>query len=451
MSIFLTGSIKVPKNIIEPNFDCNNALYSYASDSDLKSLEISAEYPVQIISYKTDNKNPRKQLEHFINCKHKIKYADFWSDIRKNTVKRHERTLRKLEEQETNQPAGNKIVTNPIPSNNTDENRTVVTQTTQGQLGSAINKNGEQFLVLPAGNNEQKLVNVTYSEVAGIISEEPDFVEGAYKSVEKYIDLNASLYDGEHVYEVNILVVYLSETIPKIELTYKDLLGWEEFLFLSVNNSFVRAGINGEVVAVGREIIDFEMEDWIKSVDQLALKDDGVLDIVHSWRDKYKADVVALIVDQPSHCGVAQNINAYPTEAFIIVNYNNCGLLHHTFAHELGHLAGARHNIEDDDKGTYEHGYRLEGKKQYRTWRSIMATKCREDLSAPCPRSPEWSSPDLFTYHGQAKGIKNKSNVVYVWQNRIGAVANFYEDLASSPPPRTAATRNNAMLAIMDE
>ena len=77
---------------------------------------------------------------------------------------------------------------------------------------------------------------------------------------------------------------------------------------------------------------------------RLADKGDGYLDEIHDLRDAYRADIAILIVDDPKGCGLATRVRADASEAFAVVHHA-CAVGNYTFAHEIGHLIGATHEL----------------------------------------------------------------------------------------------------------
>jgi peptidyl-Asp metalloendopeptidase len=136
---------------------------------------------------------------------------------------------------------------------------------------------------------------------------------------------------------------------------------------------------------------------------RFADKGDGYLDEIHALRDRYKADVAILIVDDPKGCGLATRVFAEADEAFAVVHHE-CAASTYSLAHEIGHIIGARHDLGLDKIMTpfaYGHGY-VNGTK----WRDIMSYK---ESCGGCPRVPVWSSPTVLV-RGEPAGTPELDN-----------------------------------------
>jgi hypothetical protein len=136
---------------------------------------------------------------------------------------------------------------------------------------------------------------------------------------------------------------------------------------------------------------------------RFADKGDGYMDEIHALRDKYKADVAILIVDDPKGCGLATRVYADADEAFAVVHHE-CAASTYSLAHEIGHLIGARHDLSLDKTMTpfaWGHGF-VNGTK----WRDIMSYK---ESCGGCPRLPVWSSPAVLV-RGEPAGTPDLDN-----------------------------------------
>ena len=150
---------------------------------------------------------------------------------------------------------------------------------------------------------------------------------------------------------------------------------------------------------------------------RFADKGDGYMEEIHGLRDKYGADVAVLIVDDPKGCGLATRVFADAEDAFAVVHHE-CAASTYSVAHEIGHIIGARHDLNIDKTMTpfpYGHGF-VNGTK----WRDIMSYK---ESCGGCPRLPVWSSPRVMI-RGEPAGTPHTDNSRVIAE-QAARVANF--------------------------
>jgi hypothetical protein len=153
------------------------------------------------------------------------------------------------------------------------------------------------------------------------------------------------------------------------------------------------------------------------------------MDNVHNLRDQHAGDVVVLITATGDACGRVVDIGEGATEAFAVVRWD-CAIGNYSFAHEIGHLLGGRHdNDPNDNPFPYGHGFNYGPGN----WRTVMSVNLNLD------RIGYWSNPDV-TLGGVPMGTASDHDNVRVWENRAGTVANFR---IVNPPP--AAPSNLVM------
>jgi hypothetical protein len=119
-----------------------------------------------------------------------------------------------------------------------------------------------------------------------------------------------------------------------------------------------------------------------------------------------------------SHCGVADAILAAEDTAFAVVNYS-CAAENLSLAHEIGHLQGARHNVDVDSTETpfkYGHGYCYKPA----SWRTVMSYDCASGTA----RLPYWSNPDV-KHDGIPMGTADKENNSRVLTETASTITNF--------------------------
>ena len=134
---------------------------------------------------------------------------------------------------------------------------------------------------------------------------------------------------------------------------------------------------------------------------------------VTNRRNASGADVAIMLINQPSYCGYANAIMANANNAYAVVHYD-CATGYYSFAHEIGHLQGARH--DNDSSSTpyaFGHGYR------YGSWRTVMAYG-----DSSIRRLPFWSNPNI-NYEGVAMGTPTYNDNARVLNTTASTLANF--------------------------
>jgi len=167
---------------------------------------------------------------------------------------------------------------------------------------------------------------------------------------------------------------------------------------------------------------------------------DGFFDSVHSLRNVYGADMVALIVETGgSLCGLASAIMANATTAFQ-ATVRSCATGNYTFGHEFGHLQGARHDPFADPTNTpfpYCHGwvhpFTTVPAERVRT---IMATDAQcQSFGYTCTRLQNFSNPhnDMGVI-GVSENHRCISETAFTVANFRSSLidANFFSDFNSS-------------------
>ena len=136
---------------------------------------------------------------------------------------------------------------------------------------------------------------------------------------------------------------------------------------------------------------------------RFADKGDGYMEEIHGLRDKHKADVAVLIVDDAAGCGLATRVYADADEAFAVVHHD-CAA-----AHLLGRARDrppdrrpprARHRQDDD-------AVRLRPRLRQR--HQVARHHELPESCDGCPRLPVWSSPKVMV-KGEPAGTADQDN-----------------------------------------
>lgn len=156
------------------------------------------------------------------------------------------------------------------------------------------------------------------------------------------------------------------------------------------------------------EVAYVESGDLSVDLQRLQTPGDGYLDEVRQWRDTYKADLVALLIDEGNDgfCGYAYVMTS-PATWFADYAYSVTALDHAggytcpalVLTHELGHNFGNQHdraNTSGTGVAPYAYGYQSPSL----TFRTVMAYNC----DGGCPYVANWSNPHR-SYQGEPLGI----------------------------------------------
>ena len=220
------------------------------------------------------------------------------------------------------------------------------------------------------------------------------------------------------------------------------------------NEAYAASGVQQRLALVGRSEVAYTETYGSRDVRRLADPSDGYLDEAHTLRDEAGADLVHLIVRSSDVCGVVAGI-----PSVFGLTKMECGGL--TFAHELGHNMGLRHDRFRVD--VYEgrlsshpaYGYVnravLEGAApQSSRWTTIMsyAVHCRL-ADVACSTLPRFSNPRqrhagdvLGVPYGTGSGLTGASDAAAVLEAMGPAVAAWRDrpaDAANRPPVAVGA------------
>ena len=263
---------------------------------------------------------------------------------------------------------------------------------------------------------------VTRINQAGFPSEHsPENPAGAL-SVPAAASLNGSPLFSASTSANTVVTVMVAYTAAAASAT-ADIGGLIQLAFDETNKSYANSSVTITLskVYVAQVSYSESGRSFSQHVNALKSTTDGIMDIVHSWRNTYAADVVKLIVNDSEACGIAAAIKATATSAFAVTHYS-CATGYYSFGHEIGHLQGARHDRYVDSSTTpyaYGHGYVDPNKK----WRTIMAygNNCSN-----CTRVQYWSNPYVsYPSTGQAMGTTTYENNARVLNETRTTVAAF--------------------------
>ena len=209
------------------------------------------------------------------------------------------------------------------------------------------------------------------------------------------------------------------------------------------NQSYANSGITPRLRLVHAGEVSYTEAGFSSDLTRLQQKTEGYMDDVHALRDKYGADMVALIVEQAGACGIGYIGGPSATYAdwAFSVTARTCATGYFSFGHELGHNQGARHDrwVDGSENApyTYNHGYVAPDA----SWRTIMAYA--NGCGWNCPRLQYWSNPDV-SYNGVQMGVPEgtagASDNRKTLNNTAVYVANFRQEVSTTVPGAATLT-----------
>ena len=235
---------------------------------------------------------------------------------------------------------------------------------------------------------------------------------------------------------IDVMVVYTAAAAASVANIQNEI----ELAVAETNQSYENSGVTQRINLVHTAQVDYPPDpatlDFSTALRNLTFSlgstydPTGYMDEVHILRDQYKADLVVLLVENISYCGIAwrmDEIGSYFEEGGFSVVSTDCATGYYSFGHEMGHNMAAKHDCYvDTDTYPYEyaHGYVNPADQ----WRTVMAynNQC-SDSGFYCYRLPYWSNPNVL-FNGDPMGASMgdcQADNHRVLNNTAMIVANF--------------------------
>ncbi|MEI7866662.1 MAG: M12 family metallo-peptidase [Candidatus Methylumidiphilus sp.] len=277
-----------------------------------------------------------------------------------------------------------------------------------GNITGTIRDASGLYRIEPVGNGVHAVIKVNESRFP------PDHPP-SFKTIEKSSQaLPSSLLDTktDACPGIDVLVAYT----PAARIAVFDIASTIQLAVAEANQSYVNSGINIKLNLV--DTMEVAYTEVGISYDTI-LADFTANTAVKNRRDSSGADMAAMIINQADYCGMADAIMADATNAYAVVHYD-CATGYYSFAHELGHLQGARHDPANDPTSkpfAYGHGFQHTASP---SWRTIMAYNC----AGNCSRIQYWSNPNV-TYNTFPMGTADLNDNARVLNGTACTVAGF--------------------------
>lgn len=269
---------------------------------------------------------------------------------------------------------------------------TTVLVINEKNVTGSITFNDKLYSIKPLGNGLHVLLEVDQSKFPKEHPPEFEYIkqqQNVFSPDSDTILTEFDIKESKTSHVITVIVAY-TDAVNSAVFDINDLI---QLAIDETNYSYLRSGVKIELELVHSYEVNYT-ESGSFNTDLTRFREDGDnrMDEIHDLRNSYNGDVAILIIDNNLSCGLASEILAKESTAFAVVHYD-CATGYYSFAHEIGHLQGARHNPEEDNHilpFRYGHGYYYEPHH----WRTIMSYQC----PTYCTRLCNWSSP--YVYYG---------------------------------------------------
>ncbi|NWB89952.1 PKD domain-containing protein [Pseudomonas agarici] len=316
-----------------------------------------------------------------------------------------------------------------------DELNSVILVRNADQITGIVRVGGEVYRILPLNHGGQVLVKVDQTK-RGRFDEANEQGELVIRK-----DSGAATMESEvgprprdGISTIRVMIVATPLAVEKLGGN-AGLQAQAALVIEESNQSFVNSDIPTRFESAGTYIVNYDQlpqADGDRLLDKIESRSDPDLG-APTWalRDEHRADLVVLVADIRSYCGLA-TLNSSKETAYGAVDWT-CFSDGTTVQHEIGHNLGADHTPEEAQGNVFPFGSGHQKTSGDIRWSTIMAPYCSR-----CSVINYWSNP-YRTYKEAPLGVVNVSDNARVWALRAPVVANFYPDPVEALPPYAVA------------
>jgi hypothetical protein len=283
-----------------------------------------------------------------------------------------------------------------------------------GNVTGSIQDRGALYRIEPVGNGTHALIKVDTSKLP--LDHPASFQDRQQASAAPLPP--PPVATGDAMVEIDIMVPYTTaakEAVP-------DIVATVQLAVAEANQSYLNSGVRMKLRLV--DTFELSYSEAGKDFDTV-LADFSSNTTVRNLREASGADLAVMIIDKADYCGLASAIMANATNAFALVHFD-CATGYYSFAHEIGHLMGARHDEKGDPSNSpfaHGHGYQHPSSDPAKRFRTVMGYACSGPMSCD-PRIPYWSNPNV-TYSGIPTGTSSTNDNARVLNATSGTIASF--------------------------
>ena len=296
-----------------------------------------------------------------------------------------------------------------------DPNNSVMIVRNGDKLTGTIRKNGELYQLRPLRSGGHAIARIDESKMPADHPAAYDFLPRIDMNKAFRLPKAAGDVSIQAISTIRIMVVSTQSAVN----ASGDIAGLVNLAVAETNQGYANSGVEITLQLAGQYTTSYvQSGSFSTDLSRFRGTTDGYMDSYHATRNTVAADVMMLLINNSSSCGLASGIGSTASTAFAVTHYS-CATGYYSFGHEIGHLQSARHDPAADPTNSpyaYGHGYR----SPTSAWRTIMAYNC----TSGCPRINYWSNP-AKTYGGQAMGTTTRSHNQRVLNNTKATIAAF--------------------------
>lgn len=308
---------------------------------------------------------------------------------------------------------------------NNDLDSSILIVSTDGVISANLEYQGKQYQLRDNGQGLYQFEEVDQSQFPEELDIVPDLSEYSGDVFEPLLD---SIPDSGNI--IDVLVVYTSAALSGAGGT-TNMLNLINLAVSETNIGYERSAIFSRMRLVHTAEINYDeailttSSGWGTALSQLT-NQDNVIDEVRNLRNTYGADLVVMIVNNMTYCGIGWLMTpnyTYDSVGNSLVS-RACTTGYYSFAHETGHNMGAHHDRLNSGGGTAMYSYSYGYQAPDSSFRTIMAYNC----TTGCTRINNWSNPEVL-YNGKPTGVSatasNSADNRLTLNNTAPIVSNF--------------------------
>jgi len=242
---------------------------------------------------------------------------------------------------------------------------------------------------------------------------------------------------------IDVLVVYTARAEADFAASGRSIEESINLAAAQADSAFRNSGIDLHVNIVHHQRVGFKEKTGLFGRGDLDRLFSPAGEEIRALRRRYRADEVTLIrgkggknvaLNLTSIATTSSNIARRYSEAYSVVNSSCVDQSYRCFVHELGHVLGAGHNVEEGAHGLYEdsYGYHFPERITKQTpcvFGTMQDYECADDL-----RILHFSNP-VVSFQGHPTGVAGRANNARAINAAKHFVANYEQSSLRGTTP----------------